>query len=174
MTEETVAEKIDLDTETERSTDELLSDLRRLLREGRNRMDELADSLGLSAVDTERLIRAAEQAGDVTRDGYTGLGLYTVRLTDQGAGKLPELSEREEELARHTLAERDLRVLVAVGEKRCSMAEVRERMDEPLPPVELVPVVTHLVREGYLDESGLLRRYVELTPEGREVVSELA
>jgi len=167
--------ELDLDVETGRSTDELLSDLRQLIHEGRNQMDELADSLGLSAVDTERLVRAAEMRGDVTRDGYSGLWMYTVRLTEQGADRLPEMTERDKRLAEYGLAERDLKVLAAIKnlDSECTMIEIREEMNQPPRPVELIPVITHLVREGYLEESGLLRRRVELTRQGEVTLWEV-
>lgn len=164
----------DLEAATDRTTADLLADLRRLLREGRTRTDELADSLELSAVDTERLVRAAERLGDVTRAGYTGSDLYTIRLTDDGAAKLPEPTDREARLAEYNLADRDVDVLRAVDAAgRCTASTVRERLDEPRSPMELIPILTHLVREGYLEESGLLRRYVEVSADGRSVLEAL-
>jgi len=165
---------IDLDGDTGRTTSELLEALLGLLREGRTRLDELADGVGLSGVDTERLVRAAELQGDVARDGYTGERLYTVRITDQGLAKLPPLTEREATLAEYDLAERDVDVLVAVAAAGpCTASTIRERMTDPLDPVALIPVMTHLVREGYLDESGLLRRYVAITPVGQEALDDI-
>lgn len=164
----------DLEAATDRTTADLLADLRRLLREGRTRTDELADSLELSAVDTERLVRAAERLGDVTRAGYTGSDLYTIRLTDDGAAKLPGPTDREARLAEYNLADRDVDVLRAVDAAgRCTASTVRERLDEPRSPMELIPILTHLVREGYLEESGLLRRYVEVSTDGRSVLEAL-
>lgn len=163
---------IELDINDERSTEELLSALGRLLREGRTRMDELADSLGLSAVDTERIVRAAERRGDVTRQSYTASGLYTILLTEQGITRLPPLSEREAQLARQDLTERDVTVLRFVeSEGRCNAGRIHEGMGDPVEPIELIPVLTHLVRVGYLAESGLLRRYVELTDTGRQALA---
>ncbi|AFZ72117.1 hypothetical protein [Natronobacterium gregoryi] len=162
---------VELEGDTERSPEQLLADLLRLVREGRTRMDALADSLELSAVDTERLVAAAETQGDVMRAGYTGGDLYTIHLTEQGATKLPSRSIREVRLARHDLAERDLEVLRAVDAVgRCTATTVREHLDNALSPMELIPIVTHLVREDYLEESGWFRRYVELTPAGESVL----
>lgn len=165
---------VDLQGDVDRSPAELLGDLRRLIREGRARMDALADSLELSAVDTERLVAVAERRGDVTRVGYTGADLYTIRLTEQGADKLPPLTDRQARLADHDLAERDVEVLRAVQETgRCTATTLRETLEASYSPMELIPIVTHLVRTGYLDESGWFRRYVELTDEGEAVLETL-
>jgi hypothetical protein len=162
---------VELDIEDERSTPELLAAIRGLIREGRTRTDELADSLGLSAVDTERIVRAAEKHGDVTRRSYTGSGLYTILLADQGVEKLPPLSDREARLARHDLTERDLEVLRFVAEEgRCNAGTILDGLTDPPEPMELIPVLTHLVREGYLYESGILRRYVEVSAAGTEAL----
>lgn len=167
-------DEVDLDLDDERSTETLLASLRRLVNEGRSRMDELADGLGLSAVDTERLVRVAEKRGDVRRAGYTGRSLYTVRLTEQGKKSLSALSGREAALAEHRLNGLDYAVLSVVAEEgRCTASTVRSRLDEPPSPTGLIPVLTHLVREGYLDESGLLRRYVTVTDAGEGVLSTL-
>lgn len=165
---------VELGLDADRPAAELLADLRRLLREGRTRMDAIADSLELSAVDTERLVSAAEQHGDVTREGYRGRDLYTIQLTEQGAEKLPPLSDREAHLARYSLTRRDADVLRAVDDLgRCSAAAIRDRLDDNCSPMALIPIVTHLVRQGYLDESGLLRRYVEVTDSGLAVLESI-
>lgn len=165
---------LELQGDVDRTPTELLADLRRLLREGRTRMDALADSLELSAVDTERLVETAERRGDVTRAGYTGTDLYTIRLTQQGADKLAPMSGQEARLADRDLAKRDVAVLRVVAETgRCTATTIRQHLEGDRSPMELIPIVTHLVREGYLEESGWFRRYVEVTDEGEAVLESL-
>ncbi|WP_306061814.1 helix-turn-helix domain-containing protein [Natronococcus wangiae] len=138
---------------------------------GRNRTDELADGLGLSGVETEYLIREAEKNGDLTRDGYTGTKLYTIRITDQGAAKLPAISETDARLAEYNLTELDYEVLRIVADAGpCTIQPVLEELSTDLAPIKLIPVINHLVREDYCESSGLWRRYVEVTSEGRDVL----
>lgn len=141
------------------------------VQSGRNRTDELADGLGLSGVETEYLIREAEKDGDLIRDGYTGKKLYTIRITDRGEAKLPEISEIDAELAAYNLTELDYEVLAIVADVGpCTIQPILEELSVDLAPIKLIPVINHLVRVGYCESSGLWRRYVAVTDEGRSVV----
>lgn len=153
------------------TVEEKYEELLTFVHTGRNRTDELADGLGLSGVEAEYLIREAEKTGDITRDGYTGKKLYTILITSQGESKLPEISETDARLAEYNLTELDyevLRIVVDVGP--CTIQPVLEEFSIDLAPIKLIPVINHLVREEYCESSGLWRRYVEATDEGRSVV----
>jgi hypothetical protein len=154
--------------------EEKYEELLTFVQSGRNQMDELADGLGLSGVETEYLVREAEKTGDVTREGYTGKKLYTIWITDQGEEKLPEISETGATLAEYNLTELDyevLKIITDVGP--CTIQPVLEELSTDLAPIKLIPVLNHLVREGYCESSGLWRRYVETTIEGRDLVETL-
>lgn len=157
--------------EEEETLEEKYEELLTFVQSGRNRTDELADGLGLSGVEAEYLIQEAEKAGDVTRDGYTGKKLYTIRITDQGEEKLPEISEVDAQLAEYNLTQLDYEVLEIIADVGpCTIQPVLENLSADLPPIKLIPVLNHLVREEYCESSGLWRRYVEITPEGQSVL----
>lgn len=151
--------------------EEKYEELLTFVQSGRNRTDELADGMGLSGVEAEYLIQEAEKAGDLTRDGYTGKKLYTIRITEQGEEKLPEISETAARLAEYNLTELDYEVLEIIADVGpCTIQPVLEELSADLPPIKLIPVLNHLVREEYCESSGLWRRYVEITAEGRSVI----
>lgn len=167
-----VAANVDLENQ---SVDEAIDELLSLVREGRTHLDELTDSLGITAVKAEELVRAAEQTGLVVRPGYSGMNLYTVELTTAGESRLPELSPREQALAEHDMNDRDYRVLQIVADRgKSSTKEILSALDENLAPMKLIPVVNHLVQEGYLAESGLWRRYVTVTDTGQQALGALS
>lgn len=145
-----------------------------LARHGRYRLDELADGLGISGVEVEHIVGAAEREGDLFRDGYSGMALYSIRLTEQGREKILDLSDREADLAEYGLTRRDWETLkILAVHDSCSAQDILEHYPGEIAPMKLIPVVNYLVRRGYCDESGLWRRIVQITDEGRSVVEEL-
>ncbi|WP_227377841.1 hypothetical protein [Haladaptatus halobius] len=157
--------------EGDETVEEKYEELLKFVHSGRNRTDELADGLGLSGVETEYLIREAEKNGDLARDGYTGKKLYTILITSQGQAKLPAISEIDAKLAEYNLTELDYEVLKIVANVgSCTVQPILEELSVDLAPIKLIPVINHLIRENYCESSGLWRRYVEVTNEGRSVI----
>ncbi|NGM70659.1 hypothetical protein G6M89_16880 [Natronolimnobius sp. AArcel1] len=155
------------DETVESKYEELLT----FLQSGRTRTDELADGLGLSGVETEYLIQEAEKHGDLTRAGYTGSKLYTIRITAQGESKLPDISEQDAALAEYNLTTLDYEVLEIVADiGPCTVQPILETLSVDIAPIKLIPVINHLVREGYCESSGLWRRRVEITDTGAAVL----
>lgn len=145
-----------------------------LLRHGRYRLDEIADGLGISGVEAEYLVRIAEQNGDVTRDDYSLMGLYTIFLTSQGEEKLPELNEFQQTLSNYDMMERDWNVLSILENNESSTAQsILEAYPEEIAPLKLIPSVNHLVRLDYCNESGLWRRELSITEKGKKTVEEI-
>jgi predicted transcriptional regulator len=174
MTATELPDAIDVELE-ERTPVEAIDELLALVREGRTYMDEIADSLGVTAVKAEELVRVAERAGLLVRRGYSGMNLYEVELTRQGDERLPELSEREATLAEHDLNELDYQVLRTVDDLgKSSSKSILTHLERDLAPMKLIPIVNHLVQVGYLSESGLWRRYVAITTAGEETLEALS
>ena len=145
-----------------------------LLRHGRYRLDEIADGLGISGVEAEYLVQIAEQNGDVTRDNYSWMGLYTIFLTERGSKKLPDLTEFQRILSNHDMTERDWNVLLILENHESSTAQtILEAYPESIAPVKLIPSVNHLVRLNYCNESGLWRRELTLTDNGKTTIEEI-
>jgi DNA-binding MarR family transcriptional regulator len=157
--------------EEEETVEGKYEELLKFVQSGRNRTDELADGLGLSGVETEYLIREGEKNGDVVRDGYTGKKLYTIRITSQGESKLPEISETDAKLAEYNLTELDYKVLKIIADVGpCTIQPILKEFSIDIPPIKVIPVLNHLVRENYCESSGLWRRYVEITDRGQSVI----
>ena len=143
-----------------------------LLRYGRNRLDELADGLGINGVEAEQFVRAAEQHGDVVREGYMGMALYTIHLTDQGGEKVSDLTATQQVLSEYDMTERDWAVLEIIeSHGPCTAQTLLEEYPKEIAPMKLIPSVNHLVRVGYCDESGLWRRGLSLTDDGADVIA---
>ena len=145
-----------------------------LLRHGRYRLDEIADGLGISGVEAEYLVQIAEQNGDVTRDNYSWMGLYTIFLTEKGRMKLPDLTGFQQVLSNYDITERDWNVLSILENHKSSTAQtILEAYPKSIAPVKLIPSVNHLVRLNYCNESGLWRRELTLTNNGKTTIKEI-
>lgn len=167
-----IADKLEL--KAGESVEEKYREFLELVRHGRYRLDELADGLGINGVEVEYIVRVAEQHGDVVREGYTTMDLYTIHLTEKGNEKVKNLTDAEQVFAKFDMMERDWKVLQIIDKHGpCTAQTILEEYPEEIAPMKLIPSVNHLVRIDYCDEAGLWRRKLSLTDEGTTTIDQV-
>ncbi len=140
-----------------------------LVREGRATLDALADSLEIDGEQAFRAITELVDAGLLRRLGEAGADRLVFILTDAGSAALPVLTAEEAAILGKGITLADYRVLAAFGKDRTAGTSTLS------PPAgmegqELRKHVVHLIRQGYLEEYGLFRRRVKLSPRGSALI----
>lgn len=145
-----------------------------LLRQRRNTLDAVVDTLEIDGEGAWRSLTDLIGAGLVVRAGETGIDQLTFGLTPAGAAALPALAPAEAALlARHGLTLADERVLQAIARSDRPRAAALA-LETKLPPEAIHQHLGHLVRQGYLKEQGIWRRQVRLAAKGRALTEKQA
>lgn len=138
-----------------------------LLRQKRNTLDAIVDTLEIDGERAWRSINELVAAGLIRRAGEAGRDQLTFLLTADGTAALPALPPAEAALlAERGLTPADERVLAAIARSARPRAVALAR-ETGLPAEAIHQHLAHLVRQGYLREQGIWRRQVRLSAQGR-------
>jgi len=144
-----------------------------LLRQRRNTLDALVDTLEIDGERAWRSIGELNAAGLISRAGETGRDQLRFGLTADGTAALPALPPAEAALlAERGLTLADERVLKAIARSARPRA-VALASETGLPTGAIHQHLGHLVRQGYLKEQGIWRRQVRLSAKGRALTAEI-
>lgn len=140
-----------------------------LIRKGYDTMGEITDYLGVDSSESNKAIESLDQKRFIARFSNKGSDFYKFKITEAGKKKLPVLSEGEEKLAQQNLIVREIELLKIIenGEEG-----IRKYIKEnELSSLKFSVMVAKLIKFGYLNESGLLKRKIQLTDEGRKAIN---
>jgi SSS family solute:Na+ symporter len=139
-----------------------------LIRKGYDTMGEITDYLGVDSSESNRAIESLDQKRFISRYSNKGSDFYKFKITEAGANKLPKLNEGEEKLAEQYLTVREIELLKTIekGEE-----EIKKFVDDNnLSSLKFSVMVSKLIKNDYLSESGLLKRKIALTSQGEEAI----
>lgn len=152
--------------------DEYHTQLMSLLRQGRTTLGAVVDGM---KVDGERIYHYLQylmDMGYVKKEGETSLSQVTFSLTSKGNDMLPALSTEEQLSAKFALTPADAAILKYIATtNNLDAASLSEASGVARSNIN--QNIIHLVTHGYLLESGLWRRTVKVSPQGREIVDKL-
>jgi SSS family solute:Na+ symporter len=140
-----------------------------LIRKGYDTMGEITDYLGVDSSESNKAIESLDQKRFIARFSNKGSDFYKFKITEAGKKKLPILSEGEEKLAQQNLIVREIELLKIIenGEE-----DIRKYVKEnELSSLKFSVMVAKLIKFGYLNESGLLKRKIHLTDEGKKAIN---
>lgn len=139
----------------------------RYIHLGYHTMAEVSDLLGVDSSISNRIVEDLDQKHLIRRKKYSGPGFYTFEITTKGTAFV-QLDAEEEQLARDSLALDDLYFLekVALGETAFAKYINEKEVDS----LKASVILAKLIRQGYLTESGFVRRKVSITESGRSMV----
>lgn len=96
-------------------------------------------------------------------------------LTAIGESLLPALDSKEKALSEYEMYNIDQQILKEAEKRgRIRAVEVVKILSSQLPPLEVGVSIVKLIRLGYLNESGFIRRFIEMTPKGSEILKKIA
>lgn len=149
-----------------------------LIREGSNTMAEIIDTVNIESERINKIVEKLDLDRYIEREGLIMEKFWQFALTPKGEEALPALPESEEKmLAEHGVIQKDIDMLRKVersgkiGSIALIAGEGRVELDVQL---DLNKSIVKLLKYGYLNQSGFLRRKVELSEKGRALLSAFA
>ena len=143
------------------------------IRDGRNTLAAFTDNLGLPAPRVNQMAEELEQEGYVVHKGFIGIERFNWLLTDKGAAELDPLSEEESKLLEAGINLNQFRILSYTVQHPGALAgEICDKVK--IPGGEMVSNLSYLVDNGYVTDSGLIRRRNSVTDKGAEVVKKFS
>lgn len=134
---------------------------------GYQTMAEVTDLLGVDSSVSNKIIEDLDKKHLINREKYAGPGFYTFRITDSGR-KFVQLNAEEMQLAKDSISFEDLQFLEQIqkGQEKFNTYLKEKDYDS----LKASVVLSKLIRQEFLNESGLLRRKVSITESGNRIV----
>ncbi|MFZ5634896.1 MAG: sodium:solute symporter family transporter [Bacillota bacterium] len=139
-----------------------------LIRYGYRYMSEITDALKTDSRVSNQSVEKLDRGGYIKRQGKWGSAFYTFAITPLGESVLPQLEESQREMVKDGIMPDHLDVLKAAGQEPEKITRLTE--EKGWSSLELASVVSHLINQGYLKETGIWRRILLLTEKGRQVM----
>jgi SSS family solute:Na+ symporter len=143
-----------------------------LIRQGHETMAELIDVSGLSGDKANAAIETLDFNRLIERAGFIGANFWTFCLTEKGKKELPSLNSDEERMAKFGLWTNDLAALKLFEKAGVVMASeyIQKNITDAGQRLSIVASVYKLLRKGYLDELGFMRRRIQINEKGRNLL----
>jgi SSS family solute:Na+ symporter len=143
---------------------------------GHTHMYELIDLFGLGGVAVNAAVERLDEARYIARDGYAGANFWSFEITEKGLDALPPMSESEKKFFRYGLESSDMALLeILKNNGRCQPGRVIvEAFPDPETQKKAAASVVKMLRRGYLNQDGFVKRYVTVNDKGEELLRQLA
>ncbi|MDP3387233.1 MAG: sodium:solute symporter family protein [Eubacteriales bacterium] len=140
-----------------------------LIRKGYDTMGEITDYLGVDSSVSNKAIESLDQKRFIIRESKIGSGFFKFEITEQGKKKLNVLSPKEANLVEKGLTGEELQLLQAVAKgKEAIYAYAREA---DMSSLKFSILSAKLIKNGFLNEGGLMKRTISMTDKGAKVLS---
>ncbi|MGY3717903.1 sodium:solute symporter family protein [Sutcliffiella cohnii] len=149
-----------IDTNVSKQEKEILT----FIHLGYKTMAEITDLLGVDSSVSNKLIESLDKKQLIRREKYSGPGFYTFQLSEPSL-KLITLNQQDSLLAKDQLSVEDLNFLYYAnnGQEALNSFLVEKDYDS----IKASVILSKLIRQSYLKESGLLRRTVTISDMGK-------
>lgn len=143
-----------------------------MLRYGTMTMAEITDYIGCDSRMTKLAVATLERGGYLRRKGRYLVRYFTLELTSLGQSMLPELPERERQLAAEGLSAEQFAFLV---QAQGTAAELQQYIaGQEYGSLRSTAIISVLDHRGYVVQKGLVKRYLKITPKGHEIIRKYA
>ncbi|OPY85914.1 MAG: hypothetical protein A4E71_01844 [Smithella sp. PtaU1.Bin162] len=146
------------------------------IRKGFDIMSDLVDLTGWPGERVNHIIEKLDQQRFIERESLISVGFWKFNLTSKGESQLPPLDAREKELSKHEMHSFDIPILKETerrGKTRAVDVVAKLSEQQQLQKLEIAASVIKLIRLGYLEESGFLRRFIKITPKGTDILTKI-
>ncbi|WP_026074147.1 MarR family transcriptional regulator [Brevibacillus massiliensis] len=139
------------------------------IREGFHMMAEITDLLNVDSFVTNELIEELEQQGYIRRKSTAGIGFYQFYLTKRADALFMPSDRREADRLSQGINRLDLELLQFFQEEPdYSHEQLCERF--PVDNHVLAGHMMKLIRQGYLEQTGIFRMRVKLSRGGESLI----
>jgi len=147
----------------------------RYLQQGFKTNAELMDITSWAGEYLSVVVEKLDEAGYIKRDGIKRLAFWKYDITEKGTEFLPELSASEAALQKYGLSDQDIKYLKSL--ERVGKQNVTDHIyslsDKPQEQKDAMCSFLKLIRDGYVKETGFIRRFMTITDSGDELLSRL-
>ena len=140
-----------------------------LINKGYVSLGEITDFLGVDSFESNEIIESLDQKRLIIRDKIRGAGFYSFSITQAGKSVLPSPNAAEAAISADRASFEDIKLLHAVNGGKEHLLKFSEESD--LSSLKFSVLVSKLIREGYLNEGGLMKRKISMTEKGRKLLS---
>ncbi|ASN04265.1 sodium:solute symporter family protein [Virgibacillus necropolis] len=139
----------------------------KLISSGYNTMAEVSDMLGVDSSVSNKLVEKLDQTRLIYRSNYTGPGFYSFNLTEAGSEYINRNMDSDERVEEFLMVE-DLTILRKIG---LGVTEFNKYVEETdMDSLKVSVIVSKLIKQGYLKESGLWKRQININEAGKAVL----
>lgn len=142
-----------------------------MIRSGFDTMGEITDILGVDSSISNKAIESLDQKRYIIRDSIKGSGFYKFRISENGLKVLPILSRSENNLLEMNLTDEEYGILEAISKSNEDL--YRHVKVNGYGSLEFSVFVAKLIKNGYLVESGLMKRKIKLSSSGESVLNKV-
>lgn len=146
------------------------------IRKGFDIMSDLVDLTGWPGERVNHIIEKLDQHRFIERESLISVGFWKFNITATGESLLPPLDPKEKELSKHEMSGIDVRILKETekrGKTRAVDIVATLSGQQKIQNLEIAASVIKLIRLGHLRESGFLRRFIKITPQGAGILGKI-
>lgn len=162
---------------SERNREEIiLSDFDRMIlsktKYGVVTMAEITDYFGCDSKESKAAVEKLDRGGYIERMSLYSYKFYHLNITQKGLKELGMPKGREAELAKVGLSSEEFDFLLKANVSDEEMKAYGKSKEYG--SLRMTAIISLLDHRGYIKQKGLMKRRVELTPDGKRVVKELS
>jgi len=163
-------ERIKLLTMNKIKLDDIDNKIINSIRKGYGVMGEITDILAIDSGLTSDRLKKLEVNGIIKRDSTAGSGYYSFSITEKGEEYLPQLSKKEKLLSNDSLDSDSLAIIDYVNNA------TKVNADDLIKTVNMETqaistIIASLVRRQLLKEGGLIKRNIDISIKGKEMLN---
>ncbi|MDK2867205.1 MAG: solute:Na+ symporter, family [Clostridiales bacterium] len=143
-----------------------------LMRLGHQYMADITDSLGVDSKISGAAVERLDRGGYLMRMGLKGSNFFTFELTEKGQKALEPLNDHDTQLSAQFLSPMYLELLKTVEKNPEHQAAFVQK--NGIASMQMAAISSHLTRRGYIEEKGLFKRKLIITPKGRKVIEQFS
>jgi SSS family solute:Na+ symporter len=163
-------EKINFLTMNKIKLDDIDNKILNSIRKGYAVMGELTDILGIDSGLTSDRLKKLEANGIIKRDSTAGSGYYLFSITEKGEEYLPQLSKKEKLLYNDYIDSDSLAIIDYVNNTtKVNASDLLKTVNMETQAISTI--IASLVRRGFLKESGLIKRNIDISSKGKEMLN---
>jgi SSS family solute:Na+ symporter len=143
-----------------------------MIRIGHQYLADISDGLKVDAKLSNLSIEKLDQGGYIERAGLVGSKSFTYNLTEKAIDVLPQLSEIDSKMIEDYLVPKYYKFMEMAENSPEKIAKFAKEYN--MASLQMSSMVSHLNRRGYIKETGIFKRQVEITEKGKAMIQKYA
>ncbi|MEL7647336.1 MAG: sodium:solute symporter family protein [Sedimentibacter sp.] len=143
-----------------------------MIRNGHQYLADISDGLSVDAKISNLSIERLDQGGYIERAGLKGSKFFTYNITEKADAVLPKLDETDSKLLEDYLNTKYLKFIEMAKNNPEKIGLFAKEFN--MGSLQMSSMISHLTRRGYIKETGMFKRQVEITDKGNSILQKYA